>query len=96
MPQRANIDTHKPNGTQPNQNFENFLDKIKNQTLISKIPKFWKPKLISAKSKIEMKKMFKKTYLEVDFAENKLENDGILSERQFWVERGSRKARSGK
>ena len=43
-----------------------------------------------------MKRTFKKTYLKFDFAENKLENDGILSERQFWVERGSREARRGK
>ena len=40
--------------------------------------------------------MFKKTYLEVGFAKHKLENDGILSERQFWVERGSREAMRGK
>ena len=25
MPQGANTDTHKPNGTQPNQNFEKIL-----------------------------------------------------------------------
>ena len=30
-----------------------------------------------------MKRMFKKTYLEVDFAENKLENDGVLREKKF-------------
>ena len=30
-----------------------------------------------------MKIMFKKTYLEVDFAENKLENDGLLRETKF-------------
>ena len=30
-----------------------------------------------------MKIMFKKTYLEVDFAENKLENDGVLREKKF-------------
>ena len=30
MPQGANTDTHKPNGTQPNKNFEKFLLKIKN------------------------------------------------------------------
>ena len=43
-----------------------------------------------------MKRMFKKTYLEVDFVENKLENDGVLIERQFWVERGSREVVRGK
>ena len=43
-----------------------------------------------------MKRMLKKTYLEVDFVENKLENDGVLRENQFWVERGSRKAIQGK
>ena len=43
-----------------------------------------------------MKRTFKKTYLEVDFAENKLENDGVLSERQFWVEKGLREARREK
>ena len=42
-----------------------------------------------------MKIMFKKTYLEVDSAENKLENDGVLRE-EIWVERGSRKAVRGK
>ena len=30
MPQGANTDTHRPNGTQPNQNFEKSLVKIKN------------------------------------------------------------------
>ena len=30
-----------------------------------------------------MKRMFKKTYLEVDFAENKLENDKVLREKKF-------------
>ena len=48
MPQGANIDTHKPNGTQPNQNFENFLVKIKYPNPFSKNPQFLKPKLISA------------------------------------------------
>ena len=43
-----------------------------------------------------MKRMFKKTYLEVDFAENKLENDGLLREKQIQVERGSREAVRGK
>ena len=28
-----------------------------------------------------MKRVFKKTYLEVDFVENKLENDGVLREK---------------
>ena len=32
-----------------------------------------------------MKRMFKKTYLEVDFTENKLENDGVLKEKEIWV-----------
>ena len=39
-----------------------------------------------------MKRMFKKTYFEVDFAKIKLENDGVLREEQIWVERGSREA----
>ena len=43
-----------------------------------------------------MKRMFKKTYLEVDFVENKLENDGVLREKQIWVERGLREAMRGK
>ena len=43
-----------------------------------------------------MKRMFKKTYLEVDFAKNKLENDGVLREKQIWAERGSREAMRGK
>ena len=30
-----------------------------------------------------MKRMFKETYLEVDFAENKLENDGVVREKRF-------------
>ena len=42
-----------------------------------------------------MKIMFKKTYLEVDFAENKLENDGVMRE-EIWVERGSREVVQGK
>ena len=36
-----------------------------------------------------MKRMFKKTYLEYDFVENKIENDGVLREKQIWVERGN-------
>ena len=43
-----------------------------------------------------MKRMFKKTYLEVDFAENKFENDGVLREKEIWIERGSREAMRGK
>ena len=39
-----------------------------------------------------MKRMFKKTYLEVDFAENKLKNDGVLREKKF----GLRKTMRGK
>ena len=39
-----------------------------------------------------MKRMFKKTYLEVDFVENKLENYGVLREKQIWVERGLKEA----
>ena len=30
-----------------------------------------------------MKRMFKETYLEVDFAKNKLENDGVVREKRF-------------
>ena len=43
-----------------------------------------------------MKRMFKKTYFEVDFAKVKLENDGVLKEKEIWVERGSREAMRGK
>ena len=43
-----------------------------------------------------MKRMFQKTYLDVDFAKNKLEIDGVLKENQFWVEIGSREAMRGK
>ena len=51
MPQEANIDTYKPNGTQPNQNFEIFFTKSRTPTLFRNFPNFKKPMLISAKSK---------------------------------------------
>ena len=40
MPQGANTNTHKPNETQPNQNFEIFLVKIKNPNPFLKNPQF--------------------------------------------------------
>ena len=51
MPQGANINTHKPNGTQLNQNFEIFFaENQESQSFFEKSP-ILKPKLISAKSK---------------------------------------------
>ena len=48
MPQGANTDTHKPNGTRPNQNFEKNLLKIKvPNPFFEKFP-IQNPKLISA------------------------------------------------
>ena len=43
-----------------------------------------------------MKKKFQKTYLEVGNAKNKLESDGGLSEKWFWVEGGLKNAVRGK
>ena len=40
MPQEANTKTNKPNGTEPNQEIENFLTKFKVPNPFSKIPKF--------------------------------------------------------
>ena len=40
MPQGANIDTHRPNRTQPNQNFERILLKNHEPNPCSKNPQF--------------------------------------------------------
>ena len=40
MPHGTNIDTHRLNGTQPNQNFEKYLVKIMNPNPFSKNPQF--------------------------------------------------------
>ena len=40
MPQGANTDTYRPNRTQPNQNFEKILVKIKNPNPFLKNPQF--------------------------------------------------------
>ena len=40
MPQRANTDMHRPNGTQPNQNFEKILLKKHEPNPCSKNPQF--------------------------------------------------------
>ena len=40
MPQGANTDTHKSNGTQPNQNFEKFSQNQEPQPIFEKIPNF--------------------------------------------------------
>ena len=60
MPQWANTDTHKTNGTQPNQNFEKICPKTKFLTPFTKNPQFKNPKLISTYSKKKMKRMLRK------------------------------------
>ena len=60
MPQGANTDTHKTNGTQPNQNFEKICPKTKFLTPFTKNPQFKNPKLISTYSKKKMKRMLRK------------------------------------
>ena len=40
LSQGANTDSHKPNGTQPNQNFEKNFPKYKDPNPFSEIPKF--------------------------------------------------------
>ena len=77
MPHGANTDTNTANGTQPNQNFEKQFTKIRTPTPFSKIPKIRNPKLKSAESKIKMKTMFRKTYLEVILQRFLLEKDGV-------------------
>ena len=60
MPQEANIDTIKTNGTQPNQNFEKILPKIIVPNPFFENPQFKKPKTNSAQSQEKkMKRMLK-------------------------------------
>ena len=48
MPHRANTNTHRSNGTQPNHNFEKTFTKTWTPTHFRKIPNFGNPNLFSA------------------------------------------------
>ena len=95
MPQGANIDTHKINGTQPNQNFEKICPKTKFLTPFTKNPQFKNPKLISTYSKKKMKRMLRKHTLNLFLQKISFKIMGFR-ETLIWVERCSREAMRGK
>ena len=77
MPQGANTNTHKTNGTQTNQNFEKICPKTKFLTPFSKNPQFKNPNLISTYSKKKMKRMLRKPTFELILQKSSLKMMGF-------------------
>ena len=76
LPHGANTRTITANGTQPNQRFRKNFIKTKNPNPIFENPQFLNPNFFCIISK-NMKKMFRKTYLEVILYRFLLENKEV-------------------
>ena len=83
MPQEANTDTIKTNGTQPNQNFENFLPKIIVPNPFFENPQFKKPKTNSAHSKKKNEENVEKHTFELIVQRFELGIEGFLVKINF-------------
>ena len=77
LPHGANTRTITVNGTQPNQRFRKHFTKTKNPNPIFGNPQFFNPNLNFCIISENMKKMFRKTYLEVILQRFLLENDVV-------------------
>ena len=77
LPHGANTRTNTANGTQPNQRYRKNFTKTKNLNPIFENPQFFNPNLNFCIISKNMKKMFRKTYLEVILQILLLENEEV-------------------
>ena len=77
LPHGANTRTITANGTQPNQRFRKNFTKTKNPNPIFENPQFLNPNLNFYIISENMKKTFRKTYLEVILQRFFLENEEV-------------------